>query len=332
MKRVPKSVVSAVALVALVAAATASAQNKPVVAITGIDVAAQNISCDGWDRSIYNCNEDLAVGFARMLVTAIQKTGKVTLMERQQLDAILVEQGLGEIGLTDAGGQLGGLTGVDYLMYGSVTRFGAKQSGFSVSGRSGVGGLVNRRARGALGGGASKTSVETEMGVDLKLTDVATGEIVLADAVSASVKQGSGFSVGGIQKAEASADPFADVQEVVAARIAEAVVTSRIPIKVIQVQGDGTLILNYGDVFFAPGDRLAAFSVGESFVDPDTGEVLGSEETEIGMIEITRAEPRFSRAKVITGDIGQGSTLKRPVGTEATDQQPKKRKRSGARW
>ena len=76
---------------------------------------------------------------------------------------------------------------------------------------------MNRRARGALGGGASKTNVETEMGVDLKLTDVATGEIVLADAVSASVKQGSGFSVGGIQKAEASADPFADVQEVVAA-------------------------------------------------------------------------------------------------------------------
>ena len=118
------------------------------------------------------------------------------------------------------------------------------------------------------------------MGVDLKLTDVATGEIILADAVSASVEQESGFSVGGIQKAEASADPFADVQEVVAAKIAEAIVTSRVPIKVIQVQSDGTLILNYGDVFFATGDRLAAFSVGESFVDPDTGEVLGAEETE----------------------------------------------------
>lgn len=332
MKGLSKSVVSAVALTALVIAAHASAQSKPVVAIGEIGVAAQNISCEGWDRSIYNCNQDLAEGFGRMLGTAIQKTGKVTLMERQELEAVLVEQGLGEIGLTDAGGRLGGLTGVDYYLYGSVTRFGAKQSGFSVSGRSGVGGLVNRRARGVLGGGASKTSVETEMGVDLKLTDVATGEIVLADAVSASVKQGSGFSVGGIQKAQASADPFADVQEVVAAKMAEAIVTSRIPIKVIQVQADGTLILNYGDVFFATGDRLAAFSVGESFVDPDTGEVLGSEETEIGMIEITRAEPRFSRARVLAGDVGQGSTLKRPTGAEETAEQPKKRKRSGARW
>ena len=331
MKGLSKSAISTVAVAALVITTHASAQNKPVVAIGPLDVAAQNISCEGWDRSVYDCNRDLAEGFGKMLGTAIQKTGKVTLMERQELEAVLVEQGLGEIGLTDAGGQLGGLTGVDYYLYGSITRFGAKQSGFSVSGRSGVGGLVNRRARGLLGGGASKTSVETEMGVDLKLTDVSTGEIVLADAVSASVKQGSGFSVGGIQKAQASADPFADVQEVVAAKIAEAIVTSRIPIKVIQVQADGTLILNYGDVFFATGDRLAAFSVGESFVDPDTGEVLGSEETEIGVIEITRAEPRFSRARVLTGDVGQGSTLKRPVGTEAPGKQ-KKRKRLGARW
>lgn len=53
------------------------------------------------------------------------------------------------------------------------------------------------------------------------------------------------------------------------------------------------MILNYGDVFFGSGDRLAAFSVGESFLDPDTGEVLGAEKTEIHVIEITRAEQRF---------------------------------------
>ena len=332
MKGLSKSAISTVVVATLVVAAHARAQNKPVVAIGPLDVAAQNISCDGWDRSIYNCNQDLAEGFRSMLETSITKTGKMNVMERMRLESVLQEQGLSEVGLTTSGGGLGGLTGVDYYVYGTITRFGAKQSGFSVSGRSGVGGLVNRRARGALGGGVSKSSVETEMGVDLKVTEVATGHIVVADSVSSSVKQGSGFSVGGIQKAEASADPFADVQEVVAAKIAEAIVTSRIPIKVIQVQADGTLILNYGDVFFATGDRLAAFSVGESFVDPDTGEVLGSEETEIGTIEITRAEPRLSRAKVLSGDVGQGSTLKRPVGPEAAGEQPKKRKRSGARW
>ena len=332
MKGVSKSLVSTVVLAVLLVATHASGQNKPVVAIGPIGVAAQNISCEGWDRSVYNCNQDLAEGFRSMLETAITKTGKMDVMERMHLEFVLQEQGLSEVGLTTSGGGLGGLTGVDYYVYGTVTRFGAQQSGFSVNERSGIGGLVNRRAGGALGGGISKSNVTTEMGVDLKVTDVASGHIVIADSVSSSVKQRGGFSVGGIRKAQSQGDPFADVQQAVAAKIAEAIVTSRIPIKVIQVQADGTLILNYGDVFFTTGDRLSAFTVGESFVDPDTGEVLGAEETEIGMIEITRAEPKFSRARVVTGEIAQGSTLKRPIGAESADQQQKKRKRSGARW
>ena len=104
----------------------------------------------------------------------------------------------------------------------------------------------------ALGGGISKSNVTTEMGVDLKVTNVASGHIVIADSVSSSVQQRGGFSIGGIRKAQSQGDPFADVQQAVAAKIAEAIVTSRIPIKVIQVQGDGTLMLNYGDVFFEP--------------------------------------------------------------------------------
>ena len=53
------------------------------------------------------------------------------------------------------------------------------------------------------------------------------------------VKQGGSFTIGGIRQAQASADPFADVQRVVAARIAQALVTARIPVKVIAVQKDG---------------------------------------------------------------------------------------------
>ena len=138
----------------------------------------------------------------------------------------------------------------------------------------------------------------------------------MADSVEGSVQQGSAFSVGGIQSAQASADPFGDVQRVVAAKISEAIVTTHIPIKVIQVQKDGTLILNYGNVFFAPGDQLVAFVVGESFVDPDTGETLGTEETEVGYVKIIRAEARFSRAQTLGESqepIVAGSVLRRPL-------------------
>ena len=130
--------------VSLTLSAAALAATKPVVAIGGIDVSAQNISCEGWDRSTYDCNQDLAEGFRRMLETSIIKAGKMDVMGRGQLTQILEEQGLAATGLTTAGGGLGGLTGVDYLVIGSVTRFGATEDKTSVSTSSGIGSLLAR--------------------------------------------------------------------------------------------------------------------------------------------------------------------------------------------
>ena len=99
-----------------------------------------------------------------------------------------------------------------------------------------------------------------------------------------------------------------------------------IPFKIIKVMGDGSLIVNYGNAFFRPGDRLAMFDVGEKIVDPDTGEVLGADTTETGMVEITAAEPRFSRARTLEGSPTVGSVLRRVI---EQPQQATKRKRSG---
>ncbi len=298
---------------------------KPVVGVTGIEVAARNISCEGWDTR--NCNRDLSEGFRVMLETAINKTRKMDVMERAQLDAVFAEQGLGQGGLTTSGGELGGLTGLDYLIYGTITKFGASKSGFSVS-TDGFGSKAKR----VFGKGASRQKVVTEMAVDLKVTDVASGKILISDTAEASVTSGEAFSVGGVQSSKGSGDPFADVQRAVAARISEVIVTARIPVKVIKVQRNGTLILNYGNIFFKPGDTLAVFEVGEAFEDPDTGEILGAEETELGLVEIIRSQAKFSHAKVIgeeNFEVKVGSTLKRVASSE---NKSKKRKRSGGRW
>jgi len=302
------------------------AGQKPVVGVAGIDVAAQNISCEGWSNT-RNCNRDLSEGFRVMLETAINKTRKMDVMERAQLDAVFAEQGLGQVGLTESGGEVGGLIGLDYLIYGTITKFGTSESGFSVS----TGGFGSK-AKKVFGKGVSTAKVVTEMAVDLKVTDVASGKILISDTAEASVKSGEAFSVGGVQSAKGSGDPFADVQRVVAARIAEVIVTARTPVKVIKVQKDGTLILNYGNIFFKPGDTLAVFEVGEAFEDPDTGEILGAEETELGLVEIIRSQAKFSRAKIVSEekfDVKKGSTLKRVVSSENKN---KKRKRSGGRW
>ena len=286
---------------------------KPVVGITEIQTAAQNISCKGWDNLAgHNCNAYLSEGFRVMLETSIVKSGKMDVMERSQIDAVWQEQVMGQAGLTTSGGQIGGLTGVDYLIYGSITKFGVSQDSMSVSNIRGVGSLLSNRAQGVMDN-VSMGRLVTEMSVDMKVTDVATGHVVLADTVQGQATQGEAFKVAGIESSQASADPFADVQRIVAARIAEAIVTSRIPIKVIQVQADGTLILNYGNVFLKPGNILALFEVGEEIMDPDTGEVLGAEKTEVGTVQVTAVEPKFSKARIVgeVFPIAVGSVLQR---------------------
>ncbi|MDE2724174.1 MAG: hypothetical protein OXI59_12435 [Gemmatimonadota bacterium] len=295
---------------------------KPVTAIGPIDIAARNISCEGWDRS--NCNEDLSVGFRQMLETAISKTRKMDLMERRRLDVMLTEQTLGQIGYTDTGGAIGGLTGVDYYVYGTITSFGKDVNATVIDGNSGIGGLFGGTANKVLGSGIATAKTQVQMGVDLKVSEVATGKILIADSLTEKLKTGTAFSFGGISQVDTEGDPFSDVQRVLAARIAEEIVTTLIPIKVIKVQKDGVLILNYGDIFLKPGQQLVAFEVGESFVDPDTGEVLGSEEMEIGRVEITRAEAKFSRAVVVGEQFSAQGTNLRKIKSQPKKQETQK--------
>lgn len=306
---------------------------KAVVGVTGIGTSAQNISCQGWDAySGRDCNKDLSDGFRVMLETSIIKAGKMDVLERAQMnDSVMRERFMGQEGLTDAGGQVGGVTGADYLIYGTITKFGSKASGMSVSTSSGLGAKLGRKTGGALGSGIRTSKVTVQMGVDVKVTDVGTGRIVIADEVEAEVKQGGGFAVGGISKEESTGDAFADVQRVVAVNIAEKIMTHHIPFKVVKAKANGHLIINYGSVFLAPGDRLAAYRVGEAFVDPDTGEELGAEETLLGAVEIVSVSDRFSEAQVVgkAFDAVPGSILKR-VAVDG-GKKSKKRKRSGSR-
>ena len=73
--------------------------------MAAIESAAQNISCDGWERATgADCNKDLSNGFRVMQETAIVKSGKMDVMERGQLDSVVNEQAIAQIGLTHAGG------------------------------------------------------------------------------------------------------------------------------------------------------------------------------------------------------------------------------------
>lgn len=242
--------------------------------------------------------------FQTMIETQLVKTNKFRLIERSRLDQILGEKGLSMEGITQGTGKLSGVSGVDYLIYGSITKLGADNQGMQVR-------------------GFGTSSSKVVMAMDLRVVNASTGEMLYADTVQESVDGSSGLSLpsvrgfGGFQTQQKQADPLGDVERLTAKGITDRIVTTIYPIKVIAVQADGTVVVNYGDSVLTVGDQLKIFELGESFKDPDTGQVLGAEEKLVGLLKVTETEPRFSKAQVVQGTPKVGNLCRRlPSGEE----------------
>ncbi|MFM8880281.1 MAG: hypothetical protein ACKOKG_14290 [Verrucomicrobiota bacterium] len=84
------------------------------------------------------------------------------------------------------------------------------------------------------------------------------------------------------------------------------------PVKVI-AKTDKTVTVNRGEGSGMAADQVwRVFAVGKEMIDPDTKEVLGREEVEIGKVRITDVLPRFSRATVLDDrGIAEGAILRK---------------------
>ena len=72
--------------------------------------------------------------------------------------------------------------------------------------------------------------------------------------------------------------------------------------KIAKVEG-GSVFLNVGaEAGVKEGDTFDVYRVGNVIKDPDTGEVLGSDETKVGRVKITKVMgARLSTASVVSG-------------------------------
>lgn len=99
-----------------------------------------------------------------------------------------------------------------------------------------------------------------------------------------------------------------DSAEWAATRIADVI----FPAKVI-AKTDKVVTLNRGEGSgVAKGEIWRVFAVGKELIDPDTKEVLGKEEVEIGKIRITDVLPRLSKGEVIEDrGIAEGAIVRK---------------------
>ncbi len=263
-----------------------NAQDLPIIAITEIE---SSIDSPSW-RDYKNSKSQ---NFQTMLETQLVQTKRFKIMERNRIDEVLSEQILqGEFSDNNTKMNVGG---VDYIVYGSITKFGSKKKQIRTS-------------------GVSVTKLITEFGVDLKVVDVLTGEILKAETVDISLETGSGTSTNSFGISDVRADPLSDIQRSAAKSSAALIAESIFPIRLITWDEESTgccAYLNYGDAIISEGDIVRVIKQGSSFVDPDTGLELGSTEKTISKLRVTEVLDNFSKAALVEGKKPSGGELVR---------------------
>lgn len=284
----------ALALIFSAAVPSDALAGKPRVAVIDFDSEERNF-WSHWRDHKHEVEFEVNALFMNELV----KSGKFTVIERQRLDAILQEQGLSLSGQVSASSAVsaGQLLGVDYMLTGRITKFGERQ----------VGGQAGWR----IAMSAKKKTLEG--GLSVRLINTTTGEIVFADEATG---EDSNFKFtvfgtgGGVDYDETAVDKvFRPAVEELSRKLIDKSSSlsgsdgSR-PApqgKISKVSG-GLVYLNMGATKGVQvGDTFTVFALGEEIIDPDTGESLGSEETEVGKVEVVEVKEKYSKAKVTSG-------------------------------
>jgi curli biogenesis system outer membrane secretion channel CsgG len=241
-------------------------------------------------------------GISDMLATSLVKTGRYEMYERKKMDAILEEQKLGLTGLTtpESAAKMGKILGVQFVVIGSVNQFGQKQEGGSAF-------------------GVTINSLVARVGADIRIVNVESGRIMAAES-GIGEESSTGISIDnasilptnldfGSQGFDQTIIGKATVKCVndLGDKIGKTFGESGLEGKIIKVSGD-KVYLNLGkDSGVVLGQLFNIMKKGEDMKDPDTGEVLGSEDTLVGMVKISEIKDKFCIADILEGKdkIGQ---------------------------
>ncbi len=238
---------------------------------------------------------NIGSGMSDQLTDALTASGQFVVLERQTLGDVIGEQDLAASGRTmkSKSARTGKITSAQILIKGAVTEYASSSSG-SDTGVSVMGVRV---------GGSKK---EAHVGLIIRLIDTTTSEVLVSKRVEGKAKSG-GFNLGlnikgvGFGTKAFKKTPLGKATQMAIDSAVEAVAEGlrNIPYqgRVILVKG-GSVYLSAGTRTGASvGDEFTVYSLGEELVDPDTGEMLGSEEERLGKVKIFSVKEKFSKAR-----------------------------------
>ena len=270
----------------LVAGIVAAAEGKPRIAV--LEFGHKALNSQWWGSG----------GAAQdMFITALVKSGKFTVIDRERLAALMQEKNLSLSGDVSAATavQAGKLLGVEYILVGDVTEFGEQ---------------VNK-AQVGWGIGVDVRKKKFIAALDVRLISVTTSEILWAETGR---KEESNSKVyvagigGGVDDDRMFDKVLRPVVEELSGKLIQVPmetsksVVGRVAGKIAKIDG-GTIYINLGsEQGVAAGDTFGVYALGEAIKDPDTGEVLGADETKLGTLKVTAVKgAKYSACSVEDG-------------------------------
>ncbi len=242
-------------------------------------------------------------GMADMLTTSLVKSGKYTVIERQEINSLIQEQKLGQAGVVtqQSAAQAGKMLGVELAVVGAVTEFGHTKKDVG-------GSLSSGKLRGF---GLGVKSQKATVAIDVRLINTATGEIIAAENIRKEESSG-GLKVSTPDFRFKNQTEFDRSLVGKATRACVEDIMSHIENQMEALPWEGKIIMVKGStVFIKPGsnsgvkvgDSFSIYAKGEALIDPDTGLELGSMETKVGTIKVTQivASGKAAQASIVSG-------------------------------
>jgi len=263
-------------------------------------IAVARFDANGAFVAHYGGYDVVGGGLAAQLSTALAQSGRYTLVDRSELPNVLREQEMGLRGLTTANTapRTGELLGAQLLIRGSVTSFeqADKGGGFQIGGP----------IAGSLIGGLAARGDTGHVAMDLRVIDTTTGRVVATTTIEKKVSRSSFALTGATRGVRFGGDAYQRTAIGRATReaIEEAVrwlehSANAVPWTAQVAKFErGRVYVNAGsNANLKTGDTLRVYRVIGRVLDPVTGELLGTEEVEIGSLQIDSVNTRYSTAR-----------------------------------
>jgi len=252
---------------------------KPTIAVLDF-VTEKNWVHIGHDFVLVKRIDDNTKFMTSDLITYLSKTNKFNVVERSRMDDVLKEQEFSKSGYISekTAVKMGQLIGADYFVMGRIEQLKAEYKMEKIPYTDTV-----------------RPKYEGKLLVNVRIVDSRGGKVVTADKFETELEEHN-------YSDKVNGDDFIQMLKDKAVRqIVDGIVGGVFPIKVIKIAG-GEVYLNRGSgATFKVGDKLTLYTLGESLIDPDTGESLGAAEEEVATVEITSIQKKFTKAKILQG-------------------------------